>query len=66
MHIYSKCNILSSSSKPSTSTQENVERDVSEGVLGKLADISVYDNPPISEPSSDIAPICRRGKSGTK
>ncbi|TGZ48140.1 piwi-like protein Ago3 [Temnothorax longispinosus] len=53
--------------KPSTSAQESIEKD-SAGVLTKLADISVYDNPPVSDvqSSEDIAPICRQGKSGTK
>ncbi|KAG5326523.1 AGO3 protein, partial [Acromyrmex heyeri] len=56
--------------KPSTSfIPESVSKDDSEGVLGKLADISVYDNPPSPEDlqsSDDIAPICRQGKSGMK
>ncbi|XP_018377843.1 PREDICTED: uncharacterized protein LOC108770638, partial [Trachymyrmex cornetzi] len=55
--------------QPSTSSiPESISKDDSEGVLGKLADISVYDNP--SSPENlqsldDIAPICRQGKSGT-
>lgn len=55
-------------SKPSTSfARESVEKDDSMGVLGKLADISVYDNPSVSDvQSSDTEPICRRGTSGTK
>ncbi|KAG5322548.1 AGO3 protein, partial [Pseudoatta argentina] len=56
--------------KPSTSfIPESVSKDDSEGVLGKLADISVYDNPPSPEDlqsSDDIALICRQGKSGMK
>ncbi|XP_018355281.1 PREDICTED: protein argonaute-3 [Trachymyrmex septentrionalis] len=55
--------------KPSTSfTPESVSKDDSEGVLGKLADISVYDNPPSPEDLQppNIAPICRQGKSGMK
>lgn len=40
------------------------------GVLGKLCDISVYDNPlPTdvpSDPSKDIPQKCRQGKSGTR
>ncbi|EGI70106.1 PREDICTED: protein argonaute-3 [Acromyrmex echinatior] len=56
--------------KPSTSfIPESVSKDDSEGVLGKLADISVYDNPPSPEDlqfSDDIASICRQGKSGMK
>ena len=55
-------------SKPGTS-QETVERDDSAGVLGKLSDLSVYDNPPTSEDLQsveDVAPVCRQGKSGTK
>ncbi|XP_011168648.1 piwi-like protein Ago3 isoform X1 [Solenopsis invicta] len=55
--------------KPSPSEQENIEKDTA-GVLGKLADISVYDTPSTSSdlPSevADSAPICRQGKSGTK
>lgn len=60
-------NVLFNSSKPGTSAQESIEKD-SAGVLGKLADISVYDNPPSEDlqSSDDVAPICRQGKSGTK
>lgn len=55
-------------SKPSTVPKESVETYDSAGVLGKLADISVYDNPSTSDlqSSDDIEPICRQGKSGTK
>ncbi|XP_018059690.1 PREDICTED: protein argonaute-3 [Atta colombica] len=57
-------------SKPSTSfIPESVSKDDFEGVLGKLADISVYNNPPSSEDlqsPNDIAPICRQGKAGMK
>lgn len=57
--------------QPSTSArEESVEKDISAGVLGKLADISVYDNPPPTseelQSSEDIAPICRQGKSGER
>lgn len=58
---------LFNSSKPSTSAQ-SIERDNSAGVLGKLADISVYDNPSTCnvQSSDDIEPIRRQGRSGMK
>lgn len=39
-----------------------------DGVLGALADLTVYDNPPLPKLLSveDTAPICRQGKTGTK
>ncbi|XP_018396706.1 PREDICTED: piwi-like protein 1 [Cyphomyrmex costatus] len=56
-------------SQPSTSVPESVRRDDSEGVLGKLSNISVYDKPPTPEELQsldDVTPVCRQGKSGTK
>ncbi|GAB1865325.1 Piwi-like protein 1 [Camponotus japonicus] len=52
----------------STRTSMSTEREDSTGVLGKLSNISVYDNPSTSDvyPSEDTAPVCRQGKSGTK
>lgn len=52
----------------SARTSMSTEREDSTGVLGKLSNISVYDNPSTSDvyPSEDTAPVCRQGKSGTK
>jgi len=45
-----------------------VQKEDSKEFLEKLADLSVYDNPPAFNVSSfeDTAPISRQGKSGTK
>lgn len=49
-------------------TSMSTEREDSTKILGKLSNISVYDNPSTSDvcPSEDTTPVCRQGKSGTK
>lgn len=62
--------ILSIFSQPTAITQPSspVPRSDTSGVLGKLSDLSVYDQPSTSDVtlSEDTVPICRQGKSGTK